>query len=163
MSKRSRRRKRQPKVIVKVDQPGLDGQTLQLPQQIMTAFGQVTRTYQGPIPPPEMLAEFDRLDPGRAAKLLNLAEDQTRHRMSLEQQVIQSDIRRSWWGLISAFAITTTTVLVGGGVVLAGHDVAGTILGGTGLAGVASVFIYGTLSRRQERVEKRKLVSGGKR
>ena len=164
MSKRSRRNKRQPKIVVRSNPaPSPLGDGLGLPPSIAGAMAaQVTRTYSGPIPPPEILREFDQVDPGRAAKLLQLAEDQTRHRMDLESRVIKSDLRRSWAGLACAFLITMTALTIGGGLVYQGHSIAGTMFAGLGLTGLTGSFIYGTRSRRAEREAKQKLVTGKK-
>lgn len=107
-----------------------------------------------------MLREFDAVDPGRAGKLMQLAEDQTRHRMALEKSVIRSDIYKSWAGLGSAFVITMTSLGLGAYLILNGHPIEGSIFGGASIAGVVSAFIYGTATRKSERVEKQKAMAG---
>jgi len=58
-----------------------------------------TEISTGPLPPPSMLAEYDRIIPGAAERILNLAEQQTKHRIELEKSAIRSEISRSWTGL----------------------------------------------------------------
>jgi uncharacterized membrane protein len=125
-------------------------------------MSQHVSTYAGPIPPPELLEKFNEIDPGRAARLMDWAEDQSRHRMALESKVVGSDIRRSWQGLWCAFTITMTAIILGSALVYVGHDWAGTVIATSGVAGLAGTFIYGTSSQRRERSEKAKLMSGQK-
>jgi uncharacterized membrane protein len=134
-----------------------------LPNGVLAArVSQQVSSYSGPIPPPELLKMFDEIDPGRAARLMNWAEDQSRHRMTLESRVVHSDILRSWAGLVSAFVITMTTIVFGGGLIYLGHDGAGFGLATTGLVGLAGTFIYGTSAQRRERIDKARIMSGKK-
>lgn len=166
MSKASKRRSRlvkrraqvlaqqQPPIVPPEPPPGL-------PEVVASGMAaQLTRSYSGPIPPPEMLREFNAVDPGRAAKLMQLAEDQTRHRMALEKSVIRSDIYKSWAGLASAFLITMTSLGLGTYLIVNGHSIEGSVFGGASIAGVVAAFIYGTASRKAERVEKQQSMAG---
>lgn len=123
----------------------------------------IATAYAGPIPPPDLLRQYEELDPGRAAKILNVAERQSDHRMDIERKVITSDIRRSWAGLAAAFILSLTTVCIGGYLVYLDHDTAGATIATAGLGSVVGTFIYGTKSQREERVEKAKLMSGKKK
>jgi uncharacterized membrane protein len=124
-------------------------------------IGQLS-AYSGPIPPPELLKKFDELDPGRAARLMNLAEDQSRHRMNLEKYVIGSDVRRSWAGLVSALLIAAAVVFVGWDAVRLGHPGSAATIITVGLSSLVGTFIYGTSSVRRERTEKARIMSGRK-
>jgi uncharacterized membrane protein len=110
--------------------------------------------YSGPVPPPEMLAEFDKIDPGRAGKLMQLAEDQSRHRMGLESYVVRSDVRRSWGGLIVGGLLSVTLIACGTYLVSTGHDWAGVTIITTTLVALAGVFVYGRSSQSKERQQK---------
>lgn len=90
---------------------------------------------------------------------MQLAEDQTRHRMALENSVIRSDIYKSWAGLASAFTITMTSLGLGTYLIMNGHPVEGSVFGGASIVGVVTAFIYGTATRKSERVEKQKVMA----
>jgi uncharacterized membrane protein len=163
VSRRSRRNKRRSTGRLVPSQPTPTAPFNPLPDGVLAArLSQQVSSYSGPIPPPELLKMFDEIDPGRAARLMDWAEDQSRHRMGLESRVVHSDILRSWVGLIAAFVITMTTIIVGGILIYLNHDWAGTGLATTGLAGLAGTFIYGTTSQRRERIDKAKIMSGKK-
>ncbi len=110
-----------------------------------------------------MLEDYERIQPGLADRIVQMAERQEAHRHDLERGAIIGDGRRAWAGIICAFIICLATIA---GAVILGlsrHDPGGTILSGVlgtaGLAGIAGAFIYGTRSRRQEREEKARILS----
>lgn len=160
MSRRSKRRNRRPHNSVTSVRQSSPAPFSPLPDGVLAAkVSQQVSHYSGPIPPPELLVMFNNIDPGRAARLMDWAEDQSRHRMMLETRVIHSDIIKSWAGLASAFIITMTAIIYGGTLIAWGHDTAGATLASVGLAGLAGTFIYGTRSQRQERTEKARITS----
>lgn len=66
------------------------------PQARRTETQVLTRTqtvmHQGPLPDPQTLAQYDALHPGIADRIVAMAEADQRHRMSLEQTELQSNI-----------------------------------------------------------------------
>lgn len=62
-------------------------QVAQPPQQF---FGR--QEYHGVIPPPLILQQFDELIPGTAQRLIQWAEDEQRHRQSLEREAQAANI-----------------------------------------------------------------------
>jgi uncharacterized membrane protein len=57
-------------------------------QTVMTT----ARLYQGPIPHPEQLAEFERLVPGAAVRLIDLGLEESRHRKAQEESAMKANI-----------------------------------------------------------------------
>lgn len=109
----------------------------------------------------------ERLYPGYTKHLvemreidIRIAEEQIAHRMELEKTVINGDNSRANWGIATAFIIALAGIGTSGFLVMHGHDVAGTVFGGTTFAGLVSTFIYGTNSRRDERLKKAELMTG---
>lgn len=133
--------------------------TIDFPSSVPSAISVASRSvsaYSGPVPPPAMLEEFDRIEPGRAAKLMQLAEDQSRHRMHLENFVIKSDVVRSWAGLVTG-GILSAGIVTGGCILVAtGHDWAGASIICSTLVSLAGVFVYGRKSQSEERKQKSK-------
>lgn len=127
-------------------------------KSVLTRSRSVFAAYSGPVPPPEILRQYDELVPGAAARILAQAEQQTSHRIYLEKKVIESDISRSWAGLICGF-ILAMTIIIGGCVLVAqDHDGAGATIATVGVASLVSVFVYGTSQRWQELQKKAKRV-----
>lgn len=121
---------------------------------------QVTESFSGPLPPPQVLRQYNEIVPGLAGRIVAQAERQTEHRIQMESKVVQSDISKSWAGLVCGFVLSLCCIVGGIICVLQGHDWAGAAIITTSLAGLAGTFIYGTATRKAERTEKTKILAG---
>ena len=114
----------------------------------------VAASWEGPLPPPDALRQYNEIVPGAALRILEMAEKQSQHRIEMEKTVIEGDSKRSYMGLVAAFILSAMVIIGGIYLILNDHDWAGGALIGLDLIGLASVFIYGTNSRRVERAAK---------
>jgi len=112
---------------------------------------EVSQSFSGPLPPPEILRKFDEVVPGAAERIIKMAEDQSIHRKELEKKVIDSDIARSKWGQILGFVIAIAGLAVSAIIVVYGNAIAGGIIGVGTLASLVGVFMYGSKTRSEER------------
>lgn len=112
--------------------------------------------FSGPLPPPHILAEYDKVLPGAAATILARAEKQSDHRMKLEKTVIPAQQRESARGQIFGLIVAITGILIGGACILTGHDVAGATVIGIDLLGMVTVFVTGKAAMALELMKKRK-------
>lgn len=106
--------------------------------------------FSGPIPPPQLLADYDRTCPGSADRLIHVAEQEAEHRRSIEQAVVRAEIERvereseeAKRGQYCALIITLAGLAAGAYTALQGHEVAGSILGVGGIGGIVTAFILG--------------------
>lgn len=135
----------------------------QLPAQ---SAGSVTvhraqmKFHSGPLPSADLLAEYDSVVPGSAGKIIDQFVAQGRHRMDLERVVIHGDVRRSNWGLGAGFVLAAGTIAGSFYMIYLGKDIIGLAGIVMALGTLATAFVYGTISRRKERVEKEKLRPG---
>ncbi len=113
-----------------------------------------------------MLA-YETILPGSAERFLqmreqeiNLAQKQVEHRMALEQKVIRGDNSRANWGMATGFIIALTGIGSSVVMILHGHDVAGSVFAGTTFVSLVGTFVYGTNSRKEERLKKTQLMLG---
>ena len=116
-------------------------------------IGQIVQASQfsGPIPPPAILAQYDKVVPGAAQRIIAMAEEQSRHRRSIESQVVTSEIADSRRGLRYGLVIGLAAIGGGVGISFYGHPIAGTIFGGAFLVALVGTFVYGSQQRRRER------------
>ena len=126
-------------------------------------FISVGASYSGPIPPPAMLKEFNEIIPNGATRILEMAENQAKHRQSLEAAVIHSDISQSRWGLFSALVVVVTATIMGGIVALNGQPAAGVGIAGAPSVALVGIFIYGSSARSAERKQKALTLAGPKK
>ena len=121
------------------------------PQQTTSHKQVQLAQFSGPIPHPTILEHYDRISPGAAERIISMAENQAKHRQDLEARVISSDISNSRLGLHYGLIIGLVAVIGGAFCIVTGHEVGGSIIGGTGLTGLVGVFVYGSRQRRKER------------
>ena len=69
-------------------------------------------TFQGPIPPPDLLRQYNEIIPDGANRILKMAEAQSAHRIDLEATVIKGDDRRANWGLGTGFTIGIVLIVL---------------------------------------------------
>ena len=115
-----------------------------------------------------MLA-YEEILPGSAERFLqmreqeiNLAQKQVEHRMALEQRVVRGDNSRANWGMATGFVIALTGIGSSVLMIMHGHDVAGSVFAGTTFVSLVGTFVYGTNSRKEERIKKTQLMLGQK-
>lgn len=111
-------------------------------------------SFSGPLPPPNLLAQYNDVAPNGADRIIAMAEKQSAHRMGLESHVVKRETIMSYLGLGAAVTVALTFLGAAVYLVLAGHPWPGTFIGGADLAAMIGGFLYGTKSRSNERVER---------
>jgi len=107
-------------------------------------------TFQGPIPPPEILRQYNDIIPDGADRILKMAEAQSAHRIELEAIVIKGDDRRADRGLTTGFTVCVLVLVLSFIIVMYGHDAAGTVLGTLDIASLVGIFVYGRRVKKKE-------------
>lgn len=109
------------------------------------ASGQIvaTQSFSGPIPPPAILEGYERLVPGAAARILNMAEAEAAHLRQIERDALahQTAIiqRGQYFGLaVAALAIGASVVAL-----FLGQPWVAGVLGGTTVVGLVAAFVLG--------------------
>lgn len=92
--------------------------------------------YSGPIPPPNILAGYEEIQPGFADRIVTMAELEVSHRHEMEQRALdseietvqqeQKEIRR---GQVFAFILGLVTIIAGAGAAIMGAQIAGSLIG----------------------------------
>jgi uncharacterized membrane protein len=115
----------------------------------------VHTSWSGPLPPPAELRQYEQMHPGLAERLVVVFEEQMAQRHRLEFRVlddeavkVQCEFAERRRGQYLAFAICLAAIIGGTWAAIAGREAAGSIIGGTGLAGLAAAFIYGRAAGR---------------
>jgi uncharacterized membrane protein len=106
--------------------------------------------FSGPLPPPDLLVQYNAALPGLAERVIAAWERQGNHRQHLERVVIEGDTRRAYLGIASALVISVIVLLIAYALIETGHDWAGAALGLGELAALTGTFIYGTQQRQRE-------------
>lgn len=101
---------------------------------------QIQQGFSGPLPPPEMLAQYDAVLPGSADRIVKMAEDQSSHRRRIESR-----------GQIFGFVLVLVAIVGGIGLILDGRSAEGLVPLIGALAGLAGIFVYGEYRAHQAR------------
>ena len=117
--------------------------------------------FQGPIPPPGALAEYNRICPGAANRILAMAESQVLHRQELEREVINSNCRSQARGPILGFVLAAAVIVIGSYLILQGKEVSGLVALLGALAAVIVPFVYGRREQKRELQKKRQELAQG--
>src|ERR1035437_1729683 len=98
----------------------------------------------GQLPSPEILQKYNSVIPGLADRLVAQAEKQTFHRIALEKKLLNTNICKSFLGLVFGFLISSLGV--GGGLYLTfiGFNVIGIVFSSATLVSLVMSFIYGS-------------------
>ena len=89
-----------------------------------------------------------------------MVERQSAHRIELENRVVDADIRRANWGLAAGLVVAVVFGVGSFISILSGYALAGTGLGGGVIVALVGTFVYGTQSRREERRERLRILTG---
>lgn len=111
--------------------------------------------FQGPIPPPTLLEQYDRIHPGLANRIVVMAERQSEHRQAIEMIAVRAQSRNETLGVFSALLIGVTAIIGGVVVAISGHPVTGWATVVTAIAALVGVFVYGRRLQEADLSEKR--------
>ena len=110
-------------------------------ERVVHEVTELVAHYQGPIPPPGFLAQFDEVVPGAADRIIKMTEGNMAHRMKMERTMVRGDLALKAMGMGCAFfALLAMLALVGLAVYL-NHPWIATVLGGTTIAAVVGMFL----------------------
>jgi uncharacterized membrane protein len=100
--------------------------------------------WQGPLPPPEVLARFDKVIPGGAERIFRMAEIEQQHRIAQESTMLNAAIRSAKRGQILG-TIIALSALCGAllNTYLGGHAVVSVALVGVPVASIVIALVRG--------------------
>jgi uncharacterized membrane protein len=112
-----------------------------------------TRSFRGPMPPPEQLAQYDRIVPGAARSIVDEFQTNARHSRDIERLTLRGSIGKD----TRAQFLAGSLVLIGFGLVYAlakdNHDGVAIAVAVTLLVSVLTAFLTGKVMRGKNDVE----------
>jgi uncharacterized membrane protein len=112
-------------------------------QIVETAVTVVATSYQGPMPPPDMLRQYAELIPDAPERMLALVERQAQHRQTQEAQLVGSQTRALLRGQIMGYTLAIFFGCVGAFLAVQGHTTVATVIFATTIVGLGTVFALG--------------------
>jgi uncharacterized membrane protein len=117
----------------------------------------ISASFSGPLPPPAILEQYDKINPGLADRIVRMAETEADHRRQIEKRALDADIQIAGKeyterriGQFLGFGIGVAALFIGAYVATHGQPLAGGFIGTGGVVGLVTAFIYG---RRAEKTD----------
>lgn len=107
-----------------------------------------TQSFSGPLPPPQILQQYNDAHPGLADRIVTMAESEQAHRHGVENTALSGSIGAEKRGQNYALTICTLVVLASFGLIWQGHEVSGSVLAAGTLSALAYVFITGRRDKK---------------
>ncbi len=101
-----------------------------------------------PLPSPIDLRGYEDALPGAAARILALAESEASHRQEMEFRESLAPLT----GLIAGTVVAIAALVAGAFLILTGNELAGALIIGIDLVGLASVFAFGSRTHQRSTV-----------
>ena len=103
----------------------------------------MTMSFEGPLPPPQILQAYDRIVPNGAERLFTVFEKQVAHRQELEKSVVTANTKLQVQGFWAAFILALLVICGGFWLTIIGKSLLGIVAILGPLAGLVTVFIVG--------------------
>ena len=124
-------------------------------QALLVAFSVRKSSFRSPIPPPDILKEYNEVILNGAERILTMAEEQSKHRMALESSVIKEQQRQGSKGQNFGFILGVIGILATILMACMGHDAVAGIFGTTTIIGLVGVFVIGKYKQSKNSDEKK--------
>lgn len=98
-------------------------------------------SFSGPIPHPDILKGYNEIVPGAAERILIMAEEQQKHRFSIENKIVSSSIKMRSRGSVLAFVILLLVIMSGIYLIIIGKPISGFVTLITALVPVLTTFL----------------------
>lgn len=134
--------------------PGRPEEEKKIILRLISASVQKATSFSGPLPPPEILEGYNNILPDGAERILTMAENQSKHRMKLEDFAVRESFRQSATGQKYGLCLGILGLILAALLAILGHETVAGIFGSTTIVGLVAVFVIG--KRGQQRDIERK-------
>ena len=111
--------------------------------------------FQGPLPSPEVLSQYENLCPGTAERIILMAEVEQAHRHKTESKMVGAESRDSLLGIVCATVLGMMCAVVGASIAVKIKSNCGILTGGlvsaTGIGSIVGTFLKGTMNSWKNR------------
>jgi uncharacterized membrane protein len=116
----------------------------QMTQRVERQLVQIRREiHRGPLPSPAMLREYEDVVPGLAERIVRLTEKEQDHRHYSDKRNFDDSLDIAKRGQHYGLVVVLVGFFISAALVLLGHPIPGTIIGGIDLVALATVFVIG--------------------
>lgn len=101
----------------------------------------------GPLPSPDILIQYNQAVPGAAERILAMAENDSAHLQTMERMSLTAWYQERRLGQILGFSVALLGLAASTFLAMNGHEVTASVIGGSTIVGLASVFVVGRLTK----------------
>lgn len=112
--------------------------------------------YNGPIPHPDILAGYDKLDPGSAKRIIDNGIGESTHRRKMEEKTVNHMAKSFYFRFMLAFILAILFGLGSFILILKGHTIVGSIFAGVTLISMLGIFTGENQNNSQKDEEEKK-------
>ena len=134
-----------PEILSIINQLGIDDP--QKKQKLAVALSRTS--FSGPIPPPELLKQYNDIISDGADRIVSMAENQSKHRMDLEKSVITEELKQSKRGQIFGLTLVIFCIILAFILSMTNHETVAGILAGSTVVSLATVFVIGKQAQKR--------------
>ncbi len=134
-----------PELAEAVHQNPKVGEFLEKSPELQQALLQITHQqhFSGPMPPPHLLAEYEKLVPGISKELFTGVQEDSKHIRTMESGALSAKRIESVLGQVFGFLIGLFAIGCGTYAAVNEAQLAGGFIGGGGVAALVAVFVLG--------------------
>ncbi|WP_419604388.1 DUF2335 domain-containing protein [Thiolapillus sp.] len=129
-------------------------------QEVVTTTTTQVDHFQGPIPAPATLDQYEKILPGAAERIISMAEKEQTHRQHCEKSALEQEIqnhkarnrevaRGQWFGLF----IGVCAIGCGAWLASIGQPWSGGFIGTGGVIGLVAVFVFSHRTKADKKKE----------
>lgn len=102
-----------------------------------------TSAFQGPLPPPNILRDYEDIVPGSAAKIIDWADSERSHRHRTETTIVRAETTRDLRGQLLAALVALAGFSVAAFALYLDHAGVAALITAMDIGGMVAAFIYG--------------------
>ena len=95
------------------------------------------------LPDPSVLSEYERVLPGLPSRIVNMVEEEAKHRHKMQSKIINLAFFRSFAGLITGFIFALLVLGIAVWLIQKEQYVLGILIASCDLASITTVFVVG--------------------
>ncbi len=109
-------------------------------------------SYSGPLPHPSFFREYDEVLPGAAERILSMTEKEQAHRCKMEEEIVRGQTSSTFRGQIWGGILVALFGVAGFVLALLGQTLVSSIVFGTTILGIATVFVLAQLPKNKNKM-----------
>lgn len=103
--------------------------------------------YEGLLPHPRLMREWEEIVPGSAKSIFTRFENQSDHRLKIEERVVRARNFKLYVGPFLGLGVALAAIGAGTWIALSGAPIPGALLSASGLASLVAPFITNEIRR----------------